>query len=116
MTSTTVKIIVSSCPPDIAQDIASKLVNDKLAACVSVIPSMHSIYWWQGELQKDAEALLVIKTSSDLADRACSRLRELHPYEVPEILYFSAEGGNPDYLAWVRSVTAEASQAEDGPP
>jgi periplasmic divalent cation tolerance protein len=101
------RIFVSTAPPDLAPKLARTLVDEQLAACVNVVPGVRSIYSWKGETCDDAESILLIKTTTAQAADLAARLKELHPYDVPELVAIEIlEGeGNPDYLAWVRSVT-----------
>ncbi|MBF0125455.1 MAG: divalent-cation tolerance protein CutA [Magnetococcales bacterium] len=84
-----------------AQRLAETVVNERLAACVHLFPSGRSIYLWQGALHHDAEVMLLIKTQRALYPLLEQRLRELHTYQVPEILAVGVEQGLPAYLAWV---------------
>ncbi len=87
------------------ESLARALVEDRLAACVNVLPPMQSFYRWQGAVQRDDERQLVIKTSpARLADLQ-TRLRALHPYELPEMLVLTAAGSR-EYLTWIRESTA----------
>ena len=97
----TMKLVLSTCPPDAAEGLARGLLDARLAACVSVLPQINSLYWWEGKVTADTEALLLIKTEDALVEELCAVLRERHPYDVPEILYYPVECGNPDYLEWV---------------
>ena len=84
-----------------AQQLATTLVSGKLAACVNIIPSVWSVYHWQGTVEKAVENLLIIKTSEGRLDELMDRLRELHPYDLPEIIALPVETGLPEYLRWV---------------
>jgi periplasmic divalent cation tolerance protein len=85
--------------------LARTLVDERLAACVNVLPVMVSVYRWKGTVEQDEEQQVVIKTSSDRLPALETRLRQLHPYELPEFLVLEVEGGAA-YQAWVReSVT-----------
>ncbi len=87
--------------------IAKTLVDEKLAACVNVLPAMISIYRWKGAVAEDKEHQIVIKTTADRLAALESRLRQLHPYEVPEFLVMNPVEGGSAYLAWVKeSVTS----------
>ncbi len=89
-----------------AQQLATTLVNEKLAACVNIIPSVWSVYHWQGTVEKAVENLLIIKTSEERLDELMDRLRELHPYDLPEIIALPVETGLPEYLRWVVEITS----------
>ena len=88
-----------------AKGIARALVNERLAACVNVVPGVASIYSWEGKLEESREVLLVIKSRRALSARLTSRVRELHSYSVPEVVTVPIASGNPAYLAWVREST-----------
>lgn len=84
-----------------ARKIGEKLVSEKLAACVTVIPNVSSVYRWRGKIERAREILLVAKTSRKKLDRLISRVKELHSYEVPEVLAIPIERGMPEYLKWL---------------
>jgi len=84
-----------------AMAVARVLVDERLAACVNVLPAMTSVYRWDGAVQQDAEEQVVIKTSTDRLAALEARLRQLHPYELPEFLVITADAGGEAYLKWV---------------
>jgi len=95
-------IVICTCPDqEIAQTIANTLVKQSLAACVNIIDKVHSIYLWQGEIQRDNEILLLIKSRYELFTKLEQLILELHPYELPEIIAVSVETGNKNYLHWI---------------
>ena len=94
-----------ACPADKAPSIAADLVRRKLAACVNILPNARSIYRWQGEVQDEQEAIMLIKTSRRRYQELEDALRQMHPYELPEIICFSPEGGLAGYLQWVDEST-----------
>ena len=81
---------------------ASILVNERLAACVNVLPEMDSIYRWKGQVETDRERQLVIKTTAARVPALRARVRELHDYEVPEFIVLPIIGGSDAYLNWIR--------------
>lgn len=85
------------------------LVEERLAACVTLIPAVESIYRWQGKIESSAETLLVIKTASDRITALEARLGELHSYETPEFLVLAVESGSHPYLAWLMASLHETS-------
>lgn len=91
-----------------AEKIARTLVGEKLVACVNVVPGIQSIYWWKGEVCEDTELLLIMKTRTALVGAVRDRVKELHSYEVPEIIALPIAQGLPAYLEWVAASTAEA--------
>ena len=84
-----------------AETIARALVERRLAACVNIVGQTCSVYRWKGEVVRDAEKLLVIKTTADALHRVRDAIRELHSYEMPEILALPVQGGDDAYLHWV---------------
>jgi periplasmic divalent cation tolerance protein len=95
-------VVFSTCPDeDSAATVARALVSENLAACVNRVPGVRSTYRWQGELKEDAEVLLVIKTSGDRLVTLTTRIEQLHPYEVPEIIALEIENGSERYLDWL---------------
>ena len=86
---------------DEAKRISHALVEERLAACVSLIPAVESIYRWQGAIETASEVLLILKTTVDLIPALGARLHELHSYQTPEFLVLSVEQGSEPYLAWL---------------
>jgi periplasmic divalent cation tolerance protein len=80
---------------------ARTLVDERLAACVNILPEIQSVYRWQGAVQAEAEVLCVIKTIPGRAAALGRRLAELHPYEVPEMITLSGDAIHPPYAAWL---------------
>lgn len=99
-------VILCTAPHDEqARQIAHALVEERLAACVTILPGARSIYRWQGEVCDDAELLLIIKARHEDFPRLMRRLQELHPYEVPEILALAVADASPAYLDWLQGAT-----------
>jgi periplasmic divalent cation tolerance protein len=92
---------------DVGEQIARALVEGRLAACVNILPPMVSIYRWKGEVQRDSECQLVIKTSPARVDALQERLADLHPYDLPELIVIPVEGGDPAYLAWIEGEVSD---------
>lgn len=86
---------------DEAERMARTLVEERLAACVNLLPGVHSIYHWNQAVESADEVLLLIKTTEAALDALGTRLHQLHNYEVPEFLVLSVESGSAAYLAWV---------------
>ena len=90
-----------------AEALARTLVDEKLAACVSILPPMRSIYTWKGVTEAADERQLLIKTTGERLRELEVRLRELHPYEVPEFVVVSIMDGGHDYLSWLAETTTK---------
>ena len=95
-----------------AEIIARTLVEERLAACVNLLPPMTSIYRWQGAVERDTERQLVMKTTRSRLPALQQRLRELHSYELPECIVLATDGGSDDYLAWVGRMVEDLSSRQ----
>lgn len=84
-----------------ARRIAEKIVREKLAACANVVPNVNSVYWWRKKIERANEAMLLAKTSGEKLGRLTTRVRELHSYEVPEVIALPIERGSPGYFKWL---------------
>jgi periplasmic divalent cation tolerance protein len=98
-------VLVTTPTPERAAELARALVEERLAACGNVVPGVRSIYRWEGKVQDDAEALLVLKTTRARFEALRDRVLALHPYEVPEIVALPIEAGSARYLAWIAAET-----------
>ena len=95
---------------DSARSLAESLVEQKLAACVNILPPMTAIYKWRGKLELGNEHLLLIKTHKECYAALAETIRDQHPYELPEIVAVPIEQGLPEYLQWIaESTVGEAS-------
>jgi len=106
------RVVLCNAPPDKAEDIARAVLDKRLAACVNIIPGVVSLYWWQGELCRDGESTLLIKTRAELVPALTEAIRAVHPYDVAEVIALPlGQGeGNDAYRAWVVSETASAKR------
>ena len=108
--SSDVLVVYCTVPDAAAADkVADAVIGPRLAACVNIVPSVTSVYRWQGAVQRDAETLLLIKTTAGRLDALTAAIKAAHPYEVPEVLAVPAAGGSPAYLKWVVDETAAPS-------
>ena len=96
-----VVVFVTSPSVEAGQTMARALVAERLAACVNVVPGVRSVFFWEGRVQEEVEALLVIKTRREGYAAVERRVLELHPYSVPEVLALPVDTGSAAYLAWV---------------
>lgn len=100
------RLVFCTCPDqETAARIAERLVGERLAACVNLLPGLTSIYRWQGAIEHATEVLLLIKTVAGRLPALTETLRGLHPYTVPEIIALPITDGLPDYLTWVSTCT-----------
>src|SRR5690606_26248784 len=103
-----VHLVFCSCPdPETAGRLATAVVEERLAACASVLPGMHSVYRWQGAVEHAAEVLLLAKAPADRLPLLIEPLQALHAYEPPEVVAVQAAAGLPGYLAWVVDTTRD---------
>lgn len=102
----TALICFCTCPDaEVAERIATALVDERLAACVNVLPAVISIYRWGGAVERAGETLLLAKTTRERLAALGERIVALHPYELPEVVAVEAAGGLPAYLAWIAAET-----------
>jgi periplasmic divalent cation tolerance protein len=100
-----VRLVLTTCAsPGEASRLARTLVEERLAACATLIPSVQSIYHWQGEIEISTETLLLLKTCPEQLDALEARLHQLHSYQTPEFLVLGVEGVSHSYLEWLQSV------------
>jgi periplasmic divalent cation tolerance protein len=91
-----------------AETIGTMLVENRLAACVNILPGMRSLYWWRGKVERGEETVLIAKTRDELVASLTEAVKAAHGYEVPCVVSLAITGGNPDFLAWIRTETAGA--------
>ena len=90
-----------------AEQIAHHLVEERLAACVNIISNITSVYKWKGVLEHDVEHLMLIKSTRELLPQLTDRIKQLHSYELPEVIALPIQDGYPPYLEWIVSETGE---------
>ncbi len=101
-----VVVFVTAANKKEAQKIASGLIREKLAACVNIVDSIHSLFRWQGKVDSAKEALLIIKTRRALVDKLIRRVKSSHSYDVPEIIALPVICGDKKYLEWIDESTS----------
>ncbi len=95
-------VMLSTCQDEAkANAIAEQLVEHRLAACVSIVPGIKSVFRWEGKIQKESEVLLVIKSQRDQVPSICQVVQELSGYELPELIAMEIIDGSPQYLDWL---------------
>ena len=103
-------LVTTFADAETARQIGTQLVESQLAACVNVLPGVESIFRWQGEVQLEAEAIALIKTTRGRLEELEAWLQTHHPYEVPEILVLTPESGSARYFQWVRESVAPGGE------
>lgn len=106
-------LCISTVDSPAAPELARRLVEERLAACVNIVPGVRSIYRWQDKLCDELESVLLIKTSPRTLGGFEERFRELHPYECPELLMIPIEDGLKEYLSWVVHMTLPDPRQEN---
>jgi len=107
-------VVLITAPKGKGEELAEFIVSRRLAACVNVVGGVRSFYWWKGELVKDDEDLLIVKTTRGALQRLVDEVKRVHPYSVPEIVALDIVDGNPDYLEWVEGEVAASGSGEPG--
>ncbi|MFA5073891.1 MAG: divalent-cation tolerance protein CutA [Nitrospirota bacterium] len=100
-------ILITASTMEEAEVISRTLVNEHLAACVTMIPAVHSLFFWEGKTQESSEVLLIAKSRLSCLERCETRVKELHSYSVPEIIALPIIGGSKEYLAWLRQSVSD---------
>lgn len=104
-------VVLVTCGSEAAATaLATALVEERLAACGNIVPGVRSVYRWQGAVQHDAEVLLLLKTVPARVPSLSARVRELHAYDVPEVLALPVLGGLQPYLEWIAESTGEIEE------
>ena len=106
---------VSTVTEEAAPQLARQLVEERLAACVNIVPKVRSIYRYEGKIHDEAESLLFFKSAPRTAGGFEKRFSELHPYDCPELLMFSVDEGLKEYFQWVASVTGPVPHEKETP-
>lgn len=109
----TALLCLSTCPDMAsAERLAATLVEERLAACVNLLPQLRAVYRWEGRVTRADEVLLLAKTTGERFDALRTRILALHPYELPEVIAVEIAAGLPAYLDWIARETAMADTAE----
>lgn len=105
--ATDIRTVLVTAPDMATGELLGKaLVEEHLAACANIVPGVVSLYRWKGEVHRDAEVLMIVKTTGARVEDVRRRVVELHPYDVPEVVALAVDEGHEPYLAWVQGETA----------
>lgn len=115
MSDVEVRICFMTTPDaEVAERLVRTLVDERLAACGNILPQVRSIYHWEGRVETATEAVVMLKTTAAAVASLVERVRELHPYDVPEVLTVAVDGGLESYLDWVAgAVAVETGNAKE---
>jgi periplasmic divalent cation tolerance protein len=102
-----IRVVMVTLPRDEARKMARLIVENRLAACVNIVPKIDSYFWWENAVQTEEEALLIIKTTSAKFVQLRDFVTEHHPYDLPEIIALPLVDGFSDYVAWVHAETGK---------
>ncbi len=102
-----IRVVMVTLPRDESRKMARLIVENRLAACVNIVPKIDSYFWWENTVQTEEEALLIIKTTSDKFAQLRDFVAEHHPYDLPEIIALPLVDGFSDYVAWVHEETGK---------
>jgi periplasmic divalent cation tolerance protein len=102
-------LVLSTCPSDAAERIALALLEEKLCACVNIVPHVLSLYHWSDKIERSSESLLLMKTEENRKEDLLDALRRVHPYEVPEFVVIPIEWGSKSYLKWISESTSSGA-------
>ena len=106
------RLVITTCPSMAeAEELAEKLLSARLAACVNIVPGVLSLYEWQGQLEREQEFLLLIKSRSDCFTVLEAMVQANHSYDVPELIAVPIEAGSAPYLRWIDSALGKKEQA-----
>lgn len=105
------RLVIVTAPPESGPKLGRTIVEEKLAACVNIIPRVRSIYTWKDNIEDEEEVMMLFKTTDEGVEVLVQRIKASHPYDVPEIIVVDVneQEGNPDYFNWVRASVYKSS-------
>ncbi len=109
----TIRVVYISIPREEAKELAKGIVDNRLAACVNIVPKIESYFWWEDEVQFEEESLLIVKTTQMRFPDLMEYVRDNHPYELPEIIGLPLAAAFPDYVAWVKEEVDKGDGEEE---
>jgi periplasmic divalent cation tolerance protein len=98
------RLVITTCPVDKSQKLIDEILELKLAGCASKV-EVNSKFWWEGKIDEEKESLIIFKTTEELVEKLFKKIKEIHPYEVPEIIEIKVEKVDDKYLKWLKDVT-----------
>jgi len=104
------RVVFVTVPMDKAEEMAKAIVENRLAACASVVPAVKSFYYWEDQLKNEHESLLILKTTMSKIDDLITFIKSEHPYDIPEIIAMPVAEGLPDYVNWVIEETGKTAE------
>ena len=99
-------ILITASSAEEGEKIASSLVENHMVACINIVPSVKSLFFWEGKTAQESEVLLIAKSRRPLLDKIIGHVKKIHSYKVPEIIALPVIGGSEEYLKWVRESTS----------
>ncbi|MBI5407197.1 MAG: divalent-cation tolerance protein CutA [Nitrospirae bacterium] len=99
-------VLITSSSAEEGEKIATSLVDHHLVACVNMVPSVKSLFFWEGKTAQESEVLLIAKSRRPLLDKIVEQVKKIHSYKVPEIIALPVIGGSEEYLKWVEASTS----------
>ena len=100
-----IRVVLVSVPRDEAREMATAIVEERLAACINIVPRIDSVYWWDDKIETDTESLMIIKTTAARMQELIEYIEENHPYDLPEVLALPLVAGLAEYVAWIKEET-----------
>lgn len=102
------RVVLMTCPPSEAESIVQQLLEERLIGCGNIVPGVRSLYWWEGKICRDDEALVVMESPEHRIQALTRRIGELHPYSVPKIVSLHPDACNAAYVDWLKVSTTVA--------
>jgi periplasmic divalent cation tolerance protein len=105
-----VRVAIITVPRDEAKSLAKGIIEERLGACVNILPKIESLYWWENKVQTEEESILMVKSIEAKVGLLVDYVKENHPYEIPEIIVLPLTEGLPEYINWVMDAMATGSE------
>ncbi|MDY6833685.1 MAG: divalent-cation tolerance protein CutA [Chloroflexota bacterium] len=105
--SNAIVVFITTASRDEAQSISNILIEKRQVACVNIVPQVDSVFWWEGRVESEQECLLIAKTKTSVLNSVIDIVKQVHSYDVPEVIALPIVGGNGDYLNWINEEISE---------